>query len=155
MKRTAINRRSAPRRSGKLRAAGKRARLWNNERRRQQKVCDRLGITACEIRLPGCTFRHELTMAHARKRRKCVKEGLDLVVRACWACHQKLEATPPEVMERVVLQIREHRGEEYFERLGADSIDGTGLARYSWMREAIYEAVRRPGLFDRQGEAAA
>lgn len=27
---------------------------------------------------------------------------------------------------------------EYFEKLGADSIDGTGLSRYSWMREAIY-----------------
>lgn len=26
---------------------------------------------------------------------------------------------------------------EYFEAMGADSIDGTGLSRYSWMREAI------------------
>lgn len=26
---------------------------------------------------------------------------------------------------------------EYFEKMGADSIDGTGLSRYSWMREAI------------------
>lgn len=36
---------------------------------------------------------------------------------------------------------------EYFEALGADSIDGTGLARYSWMRKRIYEAHREPGLF--------
>lgn len=36
---------------------------------------------------------------------------------------------------------------EYFERLGADSIDGTGLSRYSWMREAIYEKANRPKLF--------
>lgn len=26
---------------------------------------------------------------------------------------------------------------KYFEEMGADSIDGTGLSRYSWMREAI------------------
>jgi hypothetical protein len=36
---------------------------------------------------------------------------------------------------------------EYFEKLGADSIDGSGLAKYSWMREAIYEAAQRPDLF--------
>jgi len=37
---------------------------------------------------------------------------------------------------------------EYFEDLGADSIDGTGLSRYSWMRQRIYEASRAPRLFD-------
>ena len=35
---------------------------------------------------------------------------------------------------------------EYFEELGADSIDGTGLARYSHMRKAIYENARQPRL---------
>lgn len=35
---------------------------------------------------------------------------------------------------------------EYFEKMGADSIDGTGLSRYSWMRKAIYEAAQRPSL---------
>jgi hypothetical protein len=37
---------------------------------------------------------------------------------------------------------------EYFEELGVDSIDGTGLSRYSWMRERIYKAATEPGLFD-------
>lgn len=41
---------------------------------------------------------------------------------------------------------------EYFEALGSDSIDGSGLARFSWMREEIYEKSIRPKLFD--GEAA-
>lgn len=36
---------------------------------------------------------------------------------------------------------------EYFEKLGADSIDGTGLSRFSWMREAIYREEIQPGLF--------
>lgn len=36
---------------------------------------------------------------------------------------------------------------EYFESLGADSIDGTGLSRYSWMRERIHRAAINPGLF--------
>jgi len=35
---------------------------------------------------------------------------------------------------------------EYFERLGADSVDGTGLAQYSWMREAIHRANNEPKL---------
>lgn len=41
---------------------------------------------------------------------------------------------------------------EYFEALGADSIDGTGLSRYSWMREKIYKAVHAPSLFSEKDE---
>lgn len=37
---------------------------------------------------------------------------------------------------------------EYFDELGVDSIDGTGLSRYSWMRREIYRAVHEPGLFE-------
>lgn len=37
---------------------------------------------------------------------------------------------------------------EYFEKLGADSIDGTGLSRFSWMRERIYEKAVKPNLFE-------
>lgn len=36
---------------------------------------------------------------------------------------------------------------EHFEKLGADSIDGTGLSRYSWMRERIYQSIQEPPLF--------
>lgn len=36
---------------------------------------------------------------------------------------------------------------EYFAELGADSIDGTGLSRYSWMREAIHAQETKPRLF--------
>lgn len=44
---------------------------------------------------------------------------------------------------------------EYFEELGADSIDGTGLSRYTWMRKAIYEATQKPRLFiDEQSSSA-
>lgn len=35
---------------------------------------------------------------------------------------------------------------EYAQSLGCDSIDGTGLSRYSWMRERIYAAARQPNL---------
>ncbi len=35
---------------------------------------------------------------------------------------------------------------EHFERVGADSIDGTGLSRYSHMREAIYREANEPSL---------
>lgn len=37
---------------------------------------------------------------------------------------------------------------EYFEKLGVDSIDGTGIARYSHMREAIHRSITSPRLFD-------
>ena len=36
---------------------------------------------------------------------------------------------------------------EYFEKLGVDSIDGTGLSRFSWMRERIWKAHSEPDLF--------
>lgn len=39
---------------------------------------------------------------------------------------------------------------EKFEALGADSIDGSGLARYSWMRQRIYDAATKPTLFQEQ-----
>lgn len=41
---------------------------------------------------------------------------------------------------------------EYFESLGADSIDGSGLARYSWMRDRIWKAQNQPNLLS-QNEA--
>jgi hypothetical protein len=37
---------------------------------------------------------------------------------------------------------------EYFEALGADSIDGTGLSRFSWMRERIYQEAIQPNLVE-------
>ena len=36
---------------------------------------------------------------------------------------------------------------ERFEKLGVDSIDGTGLSRYSYMRERIHKAHIEPALF--------
>jgi len=36
---------------------------------------------------------------------------------------------------------------EYFEKLGVDSIDGTGLSRYSHMREDIWKQYNTPNLF--------
>lgn len=36
---------------------------------------------------------------------------------------------------------------EYFEQLGVDSLDGSGLARYSWMREKIAASANAPDLF--------
>jgi hypothetical protein len=38
---------------------------------------------------------------------------------------------------------------EYFESLGADSIDGTGLSRYSWMRERLHAMAVQPSLLEK------
>ncbi len=37
---------------------------------------------------------------------------------------------------------------EHFESLGADSIDGSGLGRFSWMRERIWNSFYKPTLFN-------
>ena len=42
---------------------------------------------------------------------------------------------------------------EKFEGLGADSMDGSGLARYSWMRDRIWKAQNEPLLFGREAYA--
>lgn len=39
---------------------------------------------------------------------------------------------------------------ERFEMLGAHSIDGTGLSRYSWMRERIMQRETEPRMFVEQ-----
>lgn len=41
---------------------------------------------------------------------------------------------------------------EYFEELGADSIDGSGLARFSWMRTRIHEKAIKGDLFAEASE---
>lgn len=47
-------------------------------------------------------------------------------------------------------RVNEPARYEYFETLGADSIDGSGLARYSHMREAIFKAANNPNLFQQE-----
>ena len=42
---------------------------------------------------------------------------------------------------------------EHFEELGADSIDGSGLARYSHMRRSIHDRHMQPPLFAGDGSA--
>jgi hypothetical protein len=39
---------------------------------------------------------------------------------------------------------------EYFENLGVNSIDGTGLSRFSWMRESIYRRETQGSLLQNQ-----
>ena len=36
---------------------------------------------------------------------------------------------------------------EHFEALGADSMDGSGIGRFSWMRKRIWDAQHKPTLF--------
>jgi hypothetical protein len=42
---------------------------------------------------------------------------------------------------------------EHFEKLGVDSIDGTGLSRYSWMREAIWKRDLQMEMFAQAAQA--
>lgn len=44
---------------------------------------------------------------------------------------------------------------EYFESLGVDSIDGTGLSRYTHMREKIWQSHNQPSLLGDENETSA
>jgi hypothetical protein len=107
-----LGRKKRMERGGKLKAVGKYGKKWLAEKRRQDKVCDRLDYSGCEVRLPGCTFKCDTGQAHSLKRRYTRKDKLWETVRACWNCHQQIEGKPQ--MESLVVEIRAHRNEEYF-----------------------------------------
>lgn len=71
-----------------MRQCGKRG----NKRKAMNAELNKLGITHCEIRLPGCWNRSGLTWAHATKSRFIITDEDWLrAARACISCHQKIE----------------------------------------------------------------
>lgn len=74
-----------------------------------------------------------------------------------WKCSHHVEQIirTAKLFEKWVHVGRVNHPERFrhFEELGADSCDGTGIARYSHMREAIAKRGQVATLFD-QGEAA-
>src|ERR1700747_1608655 len=63
------------------------------ERAKHNAELNKVGITWCEIRLPGCTQNMGLTWAHSRKSRfLTAPEHWLEAARACLTCHMKIEA---------------------------------------------------------------
>ena len=64
-----------------------------------------MGITACELRYPGCAFDNFLGFAHAKKRRKLPKSELSVVILACNLCHDQIERLPEKEMQHIVMSV--------------------------------------------------
>lgn len=59
---------------------------------RLKKLLLSLGITACEIKLPGCLRNFALSFAHSKKSRFLItEEDWMEAALACAACHDKLD----------------------------------------------------------------
>jgi hypothetical protein len=70
--------------------------LWNDERKKLKVLFESLGITHCEIMLPGCWFNNALGFAHRHKRKWYYDKpellgDFNQVLLACNICHDKIE----------------------------------------------------------------
>jgi len=72
-------------------------------RSENKEEMEKLGITSCELKYPGCWHNNALTFAHAEKRRKLIRQDLNTVIVACSPCHAIIEILPPEEMKEIVL----------------------------------------------------
>lgn len=83
---------------------------WDNERRKLKKYFEEtLGITVCELRLPGCSYNNYLSFAHSKKRREIHGEEIREVVLACINCHTVIERMSHDEMYEIVRLIIENR----------------------------------------------
>jgi len=89
---------------------GKKAREWAAARRVLKAHLESIGVTRCELRLPGCSIDFAMSFAHAKLRRHLradaaagTAENLGTAALACAHCHQRVEQLKPETMKRLVM----------------------------------------------------
>lgn len=93
-----------------MKRRGKKTLEWYKARAELKKEFERMGITACELRLKGCTSNFALSFAHRIKRRFITTEQeLKIVALACLNCHNIIEAQGHEKMARAVDQAIANR----------------------------------------------
>lgn len=98
--------------------AGKRTRKRVAMNKRLKKLLEGLGITRCEINLPGCLINFALGFAHSKKSRFIITND-DWMEAAlcCPMCHDKLDnRMSHEEMERLVKSAIEKRSNHYSKR---------------------------------------
>ena len=85
-----------------MKKAGKRT----AKRQAMNRKLDQLGITRCEVRIPGkCVDSIMLTWAHSKKSRFLVSDEDWLeACRACIPCHDYIEAQSHEKMREAVVK---------------------------------------------------
>lgn len=95
-----------------LRRLGPKGREWARVRRSLKCEFVGLGVTTCELRLPGCMVDNGLGFAHALKRRHITTpEDMRRVALLCNFCHQIVELQGEAKMSRIIDSIIRHRGE--------------------------------------------
>jgi hypothetical protein len=93
-------------RSEYMRRDGKKTREWNRVRRQLKCQFVGMGVTTCELNLPGCMVDNGLGFAHALKRRHITNdEDMRRVILACNFCHNVLELNGEAKMSRIVDSI--------------------------------------------------
>lgn len=89
-----------------MRRAGKKVREWAAYRRRLKCIFVGLGVTICELRLPGCMVDNGLGFAHALKRRHITThEDMMRVALLCNFCHSIIELQGEAKMSRIIDSI--------------------------------------------------
>jgi hypothetical protein len=90
-------------RGATLRRDGKKTRGWARVRRQLKCRFVGMGVTVCELNLPGCMFDSGLGFAHALKRRNIhTDEDMRRVILCCNICHDHLERQGEAQMARIV-----------------------------------------------------
>lgn len=83
---------------------------WPRERARQKIRFEKMGITTCELRLPGCWHDTALGFAHLDKRRFLKPEELSQVALLCSpVCHAYVERLPRPEMRKIIQGIIDRR----------------------------------------------
>jgi hypothetical protein len=99
----------------RLKAVGKRGRVWINVRRSLKKEFEAAGITTCEAGFDGCQVDNELGFAHSHKRRNITDDTLMReVALLCNRCHFKLEIMGEAKMCIEIRKIIERRAYRLF-----------------------------------------
>jgi hypothetical protein len=85
-----------------IRRAGRRTRTWEKVRRQLKCQFAGMGVTTCELRLPGCMFDNGLGFAHRLKRRHIhTTEELRNVILICNNRHDVIELQGEAKMARI------------------------------------------------------
>ena len=79
-----------------------------------------MGVTRCELNLPGCWRTKWLSFAHSVKRaairhdaKRDEPESLWYVILCCVPCHQQIERLPKAEMRAAVVQAVERRSNQW------------------------------------------
>ena len=82
---------------------------WEEARGILKKEFTTMGITSCELQLPGCWHNTALGFAHADKRRNLGPGELFKVILICNQCHAQIEYLPKGQMKKIVLETIANR----------------------------------------------